>query len=319
MKNSDNIEIIVDGRKHTMIIEKSEIKMSGSVMFKCDGVKSEINLDVVESACTFTSPLFDITVLECDNAVFECKVSKGGADVTWYKGRTKIHISEKYEMVAKDYLRTLIVKDATFDDESQFSCQIDDVKCAAKLSIATLMVEFKDTFPNQTKIVGERVEFTVVASEMNQEARWMINGLQLRADENIEFFEEGFAYGMRIKSATLDQTGDVTIAVVNAKHTASLTVKEGAANFPAELFNVEIENATKAFTFECEVSRANVPVKWLRNGTEIASSRKFDMIKRGTTCKLTVTDITFDDDAIYTCDCGDAQTQSVFKVGCTFY
>ena len=311
---SDNIDIQVDGRKHIITIDKTACNMSGTVTFKCEGTKLEVRLDVLEAACSFSMPLCDVTVLENENGVFECKVSKGGAEVTWFKGRTKLHLTDKYEMVAKDLLRSLIVKNCTFDDESQFSCQVDDVKCAAKLTIATLMVKLSDCFVDQTKTVGEKVEFRVSGSEMNQEARWMINGMQLRADDNIEFFTDGPVYGMRIKSANVDMTGDVTVAIVNAKHTAHLTVKEGVAGFTKKLANMEVENATKSYVFECELTRANIQIKWLRNGSEIMASRKFDMVKRGMVCRLTVSDISFDDAATYTCDAGDNKTEAVLTV-----
>ena len=315
MKVGDNIDISVDGRKHFFTIDKTETKMSGSVQFVTDGAKMEARLDVLEAPCSFVAPLYDVTVVEGDNAVFECKVSKGGADVSWYKGRTKLHLNEKYEMVAKDLTRSLIIKNATFDDESQFSCQVDDVKCAAKLTIATLMVELSDKYGDKACTVGEPVEFTVKASELNQEPKWMINGIQIRSDDpNYEFFTDGPIYGMRIKEATLDNAGDVTVAIVNAKHTAALAVKESAAKFTSTLENIELECATKSHVFECELNRANVQVKWLKDGVEIAPSRKFDMVKRGTTCKLTITDIQYEDAAKYTCDCGDDQTSADLKV-----
>ena len=111
VKVSDDVDIQVDGRKHTLILENTTAKMSGPVTFKVvDGPKNEAQLDVVEAPATFTAPISDITVLENENAVFECKVSKGDAEVTWYKGRTKLHLSDKYEMVAVEYKRSLIVK-----------------------------------------------------------------------------------------------------------------------------------------------------------------------------------------------------------------
>ena len=310
----DNVEIQVSGRKHTITFDKTDSKMCGTIMFKCEGAKQEARFDVIEAACSFSAPLYDVTVLENDNAVFECKVNKGGAEVTWYKGRTKLHLNDKYEMVAKDYLRSLIVKNCTFDDESQFSCQVDDVKCAAKLTIATLMVNLSGCFKDKVVTVGETVEFTVSGSELNQEARWMINGMQIRADDNVEFFTDGPVYGMRIKAAVVDHCGDVTVSIVNAKHTAHLQVNEGAAGFTKKLANVEVENASKSHVYECEINRANIKVKWLRNGSEIMPSRKFDIVKRGVTCKLTISDIGYDDAATYACDCGDAQTTSVMTV-----
>ena len=113
---------------------------------------------------------------------------------------------------------------------------------------------------------------------------------------------------MRIKSCDLDMTGDITVSILNAKHTAQLTVTDGPAKFVKSLEDKGVEDKAKSVELVCELNRANVQVKWLRDGAEITPSRKFDIIKRKTVCSLIAADITKDDAALYVCDCGDEQT-----------
>ena len=311
VKNSDDVEITCSGRKHTLTLENTKVAQTGPVIFKiASGPKCEARLEVIEAPCTFTAPINDITALENENAVFECQVSKADAEVTWYKGRTKIHMSDKYEMVAVEYKRSLIVKSAGFDDESQFSAQVGDNKCAAKLTITSKVITLSDCFEDQNKTVGETIELTVKASEMGEDAKWMINGIQLKADDNVEFFVDGPVYGLRIKNATLDMAGDVTVSVLNAKHTAALNITDGPASFTKKLEDVSIENKSKSLELTAELNRGNVNVTWLRDGAEIVPSRKFDIVKRKAVCTLVIADITKEDAAAYTCDCGDEQTVS---------
>ena len=315
VRNSDDVEIEVDGRKHTLTLENCVVKQTGPVFFKItDGPKCEARLDVVEAPATFTAPISDVTVLENDNGVFECKVSKGNADVTWFKGRTKLHLSDKYEMVAVEYKRSLIVTNCSFDDEAQFSAQVGDNKCGAKLSITSKVINLSDVYGDVAKTVGETVEFTVRASELGEDAKWMINGMQMKEDDNIELWVDGLLYGMRIKSCSIDMTGDITVSILNAKHTAQLNVTDGPACFIKKLEDQGVEDKAKSFELTCELNRANAQVQWLRDGAEITPSRKFDIIKRKTTCTLIIADITKDDAALYICDCSDEQTQSQVSV-----
>ena len=315
VRNSDDVEIKVEGRKHILTLENCVAKQTGPVIFKItDGPKCEARLDVVEAPAAFTAPITDITVLENENAVFECKVSKGNAEVQWYKGRTKLHLSDKYEMVAVEFNRSLIVKNCSFDDEAQFSAQVGDNKCAAKLNITSKVIKLDDVYGDVAKTVGETVEFTVRASELGEDAKWMINGIQMKEDDNIELWVDGLLYGMRIKSCAIDMTGDITVSILNAKHTAQLTVTDGPACFVTKLEDKGVEDKAKSLELVCELNRANAQVKWLRDGAEITPSRKFDMIKRKTTCTLVIADITKEDGALYVCDCGDEQTQSQVSV-----
>ena len=53
------------------------------------------------------------------------------------------------------------------------------------------MIKLNDVYGDVTKTVGESVEFTVRASELGEDAKWMINGIQMKQDDNIELWVDG--------------------------------------------------------------------------------------------------------------------------------
>ena len=63
------------------------------------------------------------------------KVSRPNATVRWYKGRAIVRDSEKYEITENDCLRTLTIKQCTFDDEKKYTCDTDDARTTAKLTV----------------------------------------------------------------------------------------------------------------------------------------------------------------------------------------
>ena len=53
-------------------------------------------------------------------------------------------------------------------------------------------------------------------------------------------------------------------------------------------------------SFECEISKPNLKVKWLKNGEEIKPSKRFDMAVMDNRYLLTIREAELDDESKYT-------------------
>ncbi|CBY33821.1 unnamed protein product, partial [Oikopleura dioica] len=318
----DNVDIQVDGRRHVIIIEQADLKMSGLIVFQTDGAKQEARFDVVEAPCTFTAPINDITVLENENGVFECKVSKGGAEVTWYKGRTKLHLSDKYEMVAKDLLRSLIVKNASFDDESQFSAQVGDSKCAAKLSITTMQVNILEKFDDQTKtdtVVIERdtAEFEIEISHADIPATWILKKgdeeEELVASKSVELGSFRTVHKLKLYNCELSQSGELIFKAGNLTTSCKFDVKEPGARFTKRLADQSATEADSA-VFECEISRPNADVKWFHKDVEVEAGDKYQIEVSNRRRTLIVTGCSSADEGDVKCISEDDETIAQLQI-----
>lgn len=93
-----------------------------------------------------------------------------------------------------------------------------------------------------------------------------------------------------------------------------LNVKFGILNMFCHLYldlrvtkplkNIEVPE-THVATFECEVSRFNVPSIWLKNGVEIEMSEKFGIVVQGKLHQLKVMNTSQEDASEYTFVCGN--------------
>lgn len=63
------------------------------------------------------------------------QVSRPNAEVRWYKGRLEIHSSDKYTLISDGYRRALKISCCSFEDEKKYTCDADDVRTTAKLSV----------------------------------------------------------------------------------------------------------------------------------------------------------------------------------------
>lgn len=80
---------------------------------------------------------------------------------------------------------------------------------------------------------------------------------------------------------------------------------------PLEDQTVE-EEATA--TLECEVSRDNAEVVWLRDGQEIRKTKKYEMVIDGCKRALVIRDCLLDDSRTYTCAAKDFKTSCFLSV-----
>jgi hypothetical protein len=63
-------------------------------------------------------------------------------------------------------------------------------------------------------------------------------------------------------------------------------------------------------TFECEINKSNLDVQWFRNGQPLTPGKKFKMEAVGNVYRLTINDITAEDDADYTVKVVDKNVES---------
>ena len=67
-------------------------------------------------------------------------------------------------------------------------------------------------------------------------------------------------------------------------------------------------------TFTCESSTENVKPVWLKNGKELTSSKRIEMISVKKTHKLIIHEVTVEDKGEYTCVIGNVSTKATLVV-----
>lgn len=67
-------------------------------------------------------------------------------------------------------------------------------------------------------------------------------------------------------------------------------------------------------TFTCELSTENIKPVWLKNGKELTSSKRIEMISEKKTHKLVIHEVTVEDKGEYTCVVGSVSTTAKLVV-----
>uniref|UniRef100_G1KFS2 Obscurin, cytoskeletal calmodulin and titin-interacting RhoGEF n=1 Tax=Anolis carolinensis TaxID=28377 RepID=G1KFS2_ANOCA len=80
-----------------------------------------------------------------------------------------------------------------------------------------------------------------------------------------------------------------------------VTVKEPRIPFKTKLRDLEVREKELAI-FQCEVPAATTETTWFKEETKLQQSNKYNIEEEGTHRKLTVQNVTMDDDAVYICE-----------------
>ena len=84
-----------------------------------------------EEPLAFLTPLADQNLMEYENLILKCTVSKPDRPATWYKDGTKLTPSERVTISAKDKEHMLSIERVDVGDEAEYSIKVDDLtsKC----------------------------------------------------------------------------------------------------------------------------------------------------------------------------------------------
>ncbi|XP_071120619.1 twitchin-like isoform X18 [Mytilus edulis] len=159
----------------------------------------------------------------------------------------------------------------------------------------------------------------------NAKVKWFKNKLEIFAGHKYHFENDNMKYRLVVNNVKLEDGGKYTLELNGVKSGAWLYVEAKAPHFEftQKLPEKFSQTKRKEVDLECFVSDPRARVKWFKNGQPIEipkkgdpeyQSGKMEIQRRENRCILRIKDCQPDDEAEYTCTCGDAKTTCQFKV-----
>ncbi|XP_029139630.1 obscurin [Protobothrops mucrosquamatus] len=145
-----------------------------------------------------------------------------------------------------------------------------------------------------------------VTGEPKPETVWKKDGeVILESRRHIIYEDEQENFVLKILFCKQVDNGLYTCTASNlAGQTYSsvlVTVKEPRIPFKTKLQDLEVREKESAI-FLCEVPRSDVETTWFKEETRLQQNDKYKIEEDGTCRKLTVQNVTMDDDAVYICE-----------------
>uniref|UniRef100_A0A8C3F909 Obscurin n=1 Tax=Chrysemys picta bellii TaxID=8478 RepID=A0A8C3F909_CHRPI len=298
---------------HSLTITDLTLEDAAEISANAEGVESKATLTVREAPVTFKKKLEPKTVEERDTVTLEVELSKPSVEVKWMRNSVVLQSSDNVEIKAEGTKHSLMIKNITFADRGFYCCETLEEKTQAKLNVQMRQIKLvKGLQPLEAREKGT-VTFELELSHEDVEGSWMKDGLKLKPGENCHISVLGKKHSLTFSSLKLEDSGLISFKAEGIHSSGRLIVTELPVKISKPLLDIKAPEKDKV-TFECELSRPNVEVKWFKNGSELRPSKKVTIISQEIKRSLIIHKCDYDDQGTYVCDAADDKSSATLMV-----
>ncbi|XP_047670561.1 obscurin-like protein 1 isoform X3 [Tachysurus fulvidraco] len=301
-----------EGTMRALIIQSAELKHSG--MYSCEAGDDHIafRVDVAAPPVTFAYvPEEELhkNVLEQDNLVLCCEVSRSNAATQWYKDGVEIQTNNKVTMETDHNKRTLIIQSVQKLDAGTYTCRAGGSALIFKVNVREppVMIIYPKEDVHLDRHVPEEIVLSCELSRPNGKVTWLKDGQKLQESENMKFKTEGPYRRLKILHSKVEDSGEYVCDTADDSKFFYLSIKEPPVRIvsPSQSQMELCQQMSERMVLSCEISRANAPVRWYRNGLEVEENNNLILEVDGVYRRLIIPETTVSDSAEYVCDTVD--------------
>ncbi|KAH9498303.1 hypothetical protein Btru_006488 [Bulinus truncatus] len=311
---SAHIRLTSEGTIHRLNVDSVDLDDEGLYKVDIDGALSEATVFVEELPVEFTKPLQDIEVIEHQPLILTCEVNKPNLKATWQKDGKPLLEEEGLQILRSESTHTLKIDDAVLDDEAVYKCIVKDRKTSARVTVKEEPLEITKPLSNIEVTEGQSIVLECTVSKPGRAPVWYKNDAKVSASETIKLTSDKGRHTLTIDRAELNDQAEYTIKIDGKTSKAQVRVIETELEFVRPLESITITEIPKTLTFECEVSKVNVPAKWYHNGQLLSPSDKLEFFGKGVIHRLTIKDADGRDEGEYVIQVKDKKSEAKLTV-----
>ncbi|XP_029968646.1 obscurin-like protein 1 [Salarias fasciatus] len=302
-----------NGLCHMLCINNCMVSDSGRVTADAEGLVSEAELQVQEQQVLFTKKMMPVVAEEYSEATLEVEVSLESDELQWMRQGVLIHPGAKYTLSHRGRKHTLTIHKLAMSDRGTYSCETLHDRTQAQLTVEPRKIAIKRGLTDVRTTERETASFEVELSHPNVPGTWTRNGIQLKPTNHFRMSAKGSVHSLTISNLSVEDTGTFVFCVENQKTSARLVVKEPPVTVIRKLVDRRFPEGA-VISLECELSRHNVDVKWVKNGVEVKPGKEMRIYAMGRKRFLQVMKCHVSDSGVYACDAGDVTTSCAVEV-----
>ncbi|XP_016305526.1 obscurin-like protein 1 [Sinocyclocheilus anshuiensis] len=296
----------------TLVIQSANVSHSG--FYSCNTADdiSEFFVDVKAPPVTFAYiPEDDLhrNIVEQDNLLLCCQVSRSDATAQWYKDGVELKPSDNILIEAENTIRRLIVLSAQLSDSGTYTCRAGDSALIFKVNVREppVMIVYPKEDVHLDRYVPEEIVLSCELSRPNGKVTWFKDGQKLQESENIKLKSEGPYRRLKILRSGVEDSGEYVCDTADDSIFFNLNIKEPPVRIvsPSQSQMELCQQTSERMVLSCEISRPNATVRWYRDGLEVEESDSLILEVDGVYRRLIIPKPTVKDSAEYVCDTAD--------------
>nr|XP_061802683.1 obscurin-like protein 1 [Nerophis lumbriciformis] len=313
VEESSNIQLISEGPYRRLSILHSTEEDGGEYICETNGDSVFFQLIVTEPPVRIISPTeteLKLTHLASTKLQLNCEISHSDANVRWYKDNLELEEGPNLMLEVDGAKRRLIIPVASVKDAGEFVCDTEHDSVAFMVTIIeppVVLSRPKNT-PGKLEIfAGKTIVLEVIASRLNAEVKWLLNGKEIEESNFVTITENGLLHRLEIHSPSPSDSGTYSCDAVDDRLDFQVRILEHPVNI---LRKSEIDTQLKVLrsddiVLECELSRGNVKTKWYKDGNRIECDGRFCEEEEGAFRSLVILNAELCDSGEYFMDAGD--------------
>ncbi|KAM9327865.1 obscurin-like protein 1a [Pholidichthys leucotaenia] len=309
----DRFQATQNGLCHTLIIKKCQMLDISKITAEAEGKMSKASLKVQEAQVMFTKKMEAVVAEEFSDATLETEISLETGEVQWMRQGMVIQSGPRHTVAQNGCKRSLTIHNLTLSDRGTYRCETLHDRSQVKLNIEPRKISIRKGLTDQETVERETASFEVELSHTHVQGIWQKDGIRVKPNNQWRVSANGHVHSLTLSNLTLEDTGTIVFSAEGVRTTARLTVKEMPVSILKPLTDVHVEEELPV-TLECEFSRQNVEVRWLKNGTELKPGKNCRIYSMGRKRFYQILQCSLADSGSYTCDTGEITTSCSLEV-----
>ncbi|XP_037554230.1 obscurin [Nematolebias whitei] len=301
LKPGYKYEMKQEGCLCKLIINNMEESDAGKYTCKTEDSQSSADLTVKAPPVMFKTKLRNQQVEEENSLTLSCELSKPGLAAEWRKGKELLKNDFKYQIKNRNSVMELTIKNAQLEDSGLYSCDYEDVKTTANVTVTPIPLTFKSGLKNQEAPEGGNVCLRCELSRAGVPVQWWKGEDQLYHGGRIQMVLKGKLAEMTIRNIQPEDVGEYSCVFGGQKTTAEVNVRAAASVFFEKELQDQAVMEGKSVLMSCEVSSLNVPVTWKKDNTVVEEGGHYVVKKNGRLHTLEIKKLQLEDSGEYSC------------------
>ncbi|XP_041698291.1 obscurin isoform X4 [Coregonus clupeaformis] len=307
LKPGKNFGIHSQGRTRSLLIHKCSKEDEGTYVCRTSDDNTSAKLTVHARDIKIVKKLEDVEVMVKESASFICEISHDEVDCQWFKGDTKLKVSDNIKMRQEGKIYVLLFKSVTPEDVAEIKFTAEKASSTAKLTVKGKTQSVSRELQSVSVVSREDAVFTCEVTQTSATVQWAKDGKEIKKSEKYEISKEERVMKLTIHSVTVQDSGEYSCEVIGGATTkAKLEVKEPVHKFTKELKDREAEEKGSV-TLQCETTQPASKATWSKGGVELKAGGRCEMTQKETVLTLTIKQLEEKDSGTYTCDVGTAK------------
>ncbi|XP_049667857.1 obscurin-like protein 1 [Accipiter gentilis] len=239
-----------------------------------------------------------------------CQLSHPAAPVRWYKDGEEVEAGESLVLEQEGPWRRLVLPCARLQDTGEFICDARDASVSYHISVAEPPVRILHPLQRSLELPVQapgRVELRCELSVPEAPVRWFKDGLEVDETDNLLLLAEGAWRCLLIPRSSAEDAGEYICESKDEAVSFDVKVSEPPVQIlqPRRPLPVVTVSPGETVTLGCELSRADAPVRWAKDGVRLEAGGSLVLEEEGAHRRLLIPTARAEHSGKYICDAAD--------------